>query len=243
MPDPRDIRMRPPTIAERRFAAFRDKLQGLSTQEIFDFIYRNNLWDSPESVSGLGSQLDATTQLSSQLPNLLDLLGVETLLDIPCGDFSWLSAATLHVRHYVGADIVPEIVLRNISRYRDSHHFAEFRVLDLTKDPLPEGDALLCRDCLVHLPYTMIADALKNITASRIRYVLLTTFVGSERVNADIEAGNWRPLNFEKPPFSFPAPEIILNEGCVEEKGAYADKSLGVWRADQLREFTGKGSL
>ncbi|NTW57206.1 MAG: class I SAM-dependent methyltransferase [Chlorobiaceae bacterium] len=228
--------MRPATIAERRFEEFRDKLHGLSTQEIFDFIYRNNLWDSPESVSGLGSQLDATTQLRSQLPNMLDLLGVETLLDIPCGDFSWLSAAGLHVNRYIGADIVPEIVSQNSSRYRDSHPSTEFRVLDLTKDPLPEGDALLCRDCLVHLPYALIGDALKNITASRIRYVLFTTFVGSERVNTDIEAGNWRPLNFEKPPFSFPAPEILLIEGCTEEQGAYADKALGVWCVDHLRE-------
>jgi hypothetical protein len=243
MPVPRDITMRPPTIAERRFEEFRDKLQGLSTREIFDFIYRNNLWDSPESVSGLGSQLDATTQLRSQLPIMLDRLGVKTLLDIPCGDFSWLSTVNLNVNRYIGADIVPGIVERNISRYRDSHPFAEFRVLDLTKDPLPEGDALLCRDCLVHLPYSLIADALKNIARSRIRYVVLTTFTGSERVNTDIEVGNWRPLNFEKPPFSFPAPEIILLEGCTEEKGAYADKALGVWRVDQLREFAGKGSL
>ena len=236
MPNSRDIIMRPPTLAERRFTEFRDQLQGLSTREIFDFIYRNNLWDSSESLSGLGSQLDATTQLRSQLPIMLDRLGVETLLDIPCGDFSWLSTATLHVNHYIGADIVPEIVSRNISRYRDSHPSADFRVLDLTKDPFPEGDVLLCRDCLVHLPYTLIADFLKNITASRIRYVLLTTFVGSERVNTDIEAGNWRPLNFEKPPFSFPKPEIVLIEGCTEEQGAYADKALGVWRVDHLRE-------
>ncbi len=235
--------MRPPTIAERRFAEFRDQLQGLSTREIFDFIYHNNLWDSPESMSGVGSQLDATTQLRSQLPNMLDLLGVETLIDIPCGDFAWLSAASLHVNHYIGADIVPEIVSRNISRYRDSHPSAEFRVLDLTKDPLPEGDALLCRDCLVHLPYALIGDALKNITASRIGYVFLTTFVGSDRVNTDIELGNWRPLNFELPPFSFPTPEIVLIEGCAEENGAYADKALGVWRVDHLREILEKGNL
>jgi hypothetical protein len=180
--------------------------------------------------------------LRSQLPNVLDLLGVETLLDIPCGDFSWLSTVYLNVNRYIGADIVPEIVSRNSSRYRDSHPSAEFRVLDLTKDPFPEGDVLLCRDCLVHLPYTLIADFLKNITASRIRYVLLTTFVGSERVNADIEVGNWRPLNFAKPPFSFPKPEIVLVEGCTEEKGAYADKALGVWRVDHLHEIVEKGT-
>jgi len=49
--------------------------------------------------------------------------------------------------------------------------------------------------------------------------------------------GDWRPLNFEKPPFCFPAPEVILMEGCMEEGGAYADKALGVWEVGTLSEL------
>ena len=226
--------LRPPTIAERSFAEAREQLQGLSAGEVFDFIYRNNVWSSPESPSGVGSQLDATARLRLELPLLLQTLGVSNLLDIPCGDFSWLSTLQLPVQSYIGADIVPAVVARNAERFGNSHPFAEFRVLDLAKDPLPSGDALLCRDCLVHLPYSLIEDVFQNICRSQIRYVILTTFTG-DRVNKDIEIGNWRPLNFEYPPFSFPHPEFEFLEGCTEEDGAYADKALGVWSVEVLR--------
>jgi len=237
--NPRDLKQerpqtRPPALAERRFAEVREQLRGLSAGEIFDFIYRNNLWGSPESLSGLGSQLDATARLRSELPLLFQRFGVRTLLDIPCGDFSWLSTAQLGIERYIGADIVPAIIARNAERFRETHPFTEFRLLDLTRDPLPAGDALLCRDCLVHLPFSSIADAFRNISRSQIRYAILTTFVG-DRTNTDIEPGDWRPLNLEKPPFCLSPPEMVLLEGCTEEAGAYADKALAVWPVEKLR--------
>ncbi len=67
---------RPSTLAERRFAEVRERLAGLSIAEIFEYIYRNNLWGSPESRSGLGSQIDATARLREALPPLLKHLGV-----------------------------------------------------------------------------------------------------------------------------------------------------------------------
>lgn len=224
---------RPETVAERRFAEAREQLDGLPADQIFDFIYRNNLWGSPESLSGLGSELDATARLRSELPLLFRKLGVRTLLDIPCGDFSWLSTTPLPIERYIGADIVPAIIAQNSTRFGHSHPLADFRVLDLTKDSLPSGDALLCRDCLVHLPYPMIMEAFRNIARSQIQYVILTTFTG-DRVNTDIAIGDWRPLNLVKPPFSFPPPEMILVEGCTEVDGAYLDKSLGVWPVKQI---------
>jgi hypothetical protein len=225
---------RPPTLAERRFAEVRERLRGLSAAEIFDFIHRNNLWGSPESSSGVGSQLNATTRVRAELPELLEKLGARKLIDIPCGDFSWLSNVPLPIEHYLGGDIVPAIIEQNTERFRHSHPYANFCVLDLSKDALPEGDALFCRDCMVHLPYSSIVEVLQNISRSQIRYAILTTFTG-ERVNSDIELGDWRPLNLERSPFSLPPPEMILLEECVEEGGAYADKALGVWSVGTIR--------
>jgi hypothetical protein len=230
---PGKCRERPATLAERRYAQARERLAGLSVGEIFEYIHRNNLWGSTESLSGLGSQSDATARLRTELSGLLERLGVRTLVDIPCGDFSWLSTVRLPIECYIGADIVGAIVAENTERYRASHPWAEFRRLDLTRDPLPEGDALLCRDCLVHLPYASIRAAFGNIVRSGIRYVLMTTFIG-DRANTDIEPGDWRPLNFQRPPFSLPRPETMILEGCTEENGAYADKALGVWPVGQL---------
>jgi hypothetical protein len=82
----------------------------------------------------------------------------------------------------------------------------------------------------------LIWEALGNMSRSRIRHAILTTFTG-DRINTDIEVGDWRPLNFDKPPFCLPAPEVILMEGCTEEGGAYADKALGVWKVGMLGEI------
>jgi hypothetical protein len=225
---------RPPTVAERRFAEVRQQLRGLSTREVFEYIQRTNLWASSESLSGIGSELESTTRVRSELPGLLRRLGVSTLLDLPCGDFSWMSATRLPIKRYIGGDIVPSLVGRNIDAYRLSHPFASFSVLDLTSDPLPEADALFCRDCLVHLPDSHIFRAFQNISRTRISHVIMTTFLGNGRINTDIELGDWRPINFQKPPFSLPEPSIVIVEGCLEENGAYADKALGVWPVDAL---------
>ncbi len=125
--------------------------------------------------------------------------------------------------------------MRNTERYRSSHPFAEFRRLDLTCDPLPEGDAVLCRDCLVHLPYASIWGIFGNLVRSGIGTILMTTFIG-DRTNIVIEPGDWRPLNFQCAPFFLPQPEAMILEGCTEENGAYADKALGVWPVQQLQD-------
>ena len=68
--------------------------------------------------------------------------------------------------------------------------------------------------------------------------MLTTTFPGAE-TNEDIEDGDWRVLNFERPPFSFPSPYVVLNEACTEHGGAFEDKSLGLWRIEELPVYPG----
>jgi hypothetical protein len=132
---------------------------------------------------------------------------------------------------YTGGDIVPEVVVEAARRH--SRRDRRFLVLDLTRSPLPPADLLLCRDCLVHLSYTDIAKAMGNIQRSAIEYVLTTTFT-AESGFRDIVTGDWRPINLETPPFSFPRPVELLQEQCTEQHGAFADKALGLWRVRDL---------
>jgi hypothetical protein len=64
-------------------------------------------------------------------------------------------------------------------------------------------------------------------------YLLTTTF--TERVyNEDNLTGQWRMRNLQRSPFDFPEPLEILNEGCTQYDGQYADKSLALWRLADL---------
>jgi hypothetical protein len=132
---------------------------------------------------------------------------------------------------YTGGDLLNELVVENQRRFGGPNR--RFTPLDLTTSDLPGADILLCRDCLVHLSFAEIAQALGNIARSRIRYLLTTTFP-SQSSNLDIVTGDWRPINLQSEPFGLPEPMELINEGCTEGKGVFADKSLGLWPVEQL---------
>ena len=167
----------------------------------------------------------------AQLPALLRDQDAEVLLDIPCGDFGWLSQTTLPVSRYIGADIVNQIVKRNVELY--GREFVQFVQRDLCADELPAADLVLCRDCLVHLSFAHIQQAIRNLKKSRSTWLLTTTFLECEE-NIDIATGDWRMLNFERAPFHWSPPTRVLIEGCTEADGGYADKALGLWRISEL---------
>ena len=223
---------RPLTVAERRFAERAAELKALGLQERFERIYNTNLWSDPETRSGVGSTLDSTRALRAALPRALRKLETRVLLDAPCGDFTWMAQVDLEGIDYIGGDIVPSIVEEN--KHQHASESRRFIQLDLTRDPLPDADVLLCRDCLVHLSYANIRSVLENVARSTIRYVLMTSFPGRQD-NYDVADGDWRALDFDAPPFSFPAPVLTIVEECEEEGGSYRDKSLVAWRVAEIR--------
>ena len=201
----------------------------------FRYAYRHNLWRGAETPSGPGSSAAQTRAVADALPGLCRRYGVTALLDVPCGACDWMADVNLPGVRYTGGDIVAEVVADAARRHGARER--RFLVLDLTRSPLPPADLLLCRDCLVHLSYTDIAKAVANIRRSRIEYLLTTTFT-AESGFRDIVTGDWRPINLETPPFSFPRPVELLSEQCTEHDGAFADKALGLWRVRDLPEWS-----
>ena len=195
--------------------------------DVFREIYLNRRWGG-EPSSGPGASLEQTKVIRKELPKLISEFRIETMLDIPCGDFQWMRHVDLSTCHYIGADVLPELVYANSQQY--GH---DFRVLDITRDPLPQVDMILCRDCLVHFPFEHIRRAIDNIRRSGSRYLLTTTFSARDQ-NTDGELGKWRTLNLQLPPMSFPQPLNLINENCTEYEGNYSDKSLGLWRIIDL---------
>jgi hypothetical protein len=172
--------------------------------------------------------MDATAVLRIELPRLLQKLGVTSLLDAPCGDAGWINNATLRVR-IIGVDILPSLIERLQTRAAAGEIRGEFHLADITRDSLPRCDAILCRDCLVHLSYANIERAVANFRRSGATWLIATTFP-EWQTNRDCEDGDWRALNFERAPFEWGPPVELLNENCLEAGGGWRDKSLGVWR-------------
>jgi hypothetical protein len=163
------MRQRPPVLAHLRFIERQAELEGLDLEALFTRIYQTNLWGDAESRSGLGSAPGAA-------PALWSRLGVRRILDLPCGDFAWLSGIELGERFYLGA-VVAELVARNQAAFGREDGRVRFAKLDLLRDPLPAADFVLCRDCLVHLSFANIFAALANLRRSGARWLLATTFL------------------------------------------------------------------
>jgi hypothetical protein len=199
-----------------------------SPSSVFARIYTENGWGDPESRSGSGSTMQNTEEVRRLLPGLLAELGVGAMLDVPCGDFHWMSSISMDV-DYIGGDIVDELVIANRRRHAGPRR--RFERIDLLAGGLPRADLVLCRDCLVHLSFRHVFAALASIRASGSTWLLTTTFDGVGE-NRDIATGNWRRLDLTKPPFSLPLPDRVIDERCPGPSGN--GKRLGLWRVADI---------
>lgn len=198
-------------------------LQGL--KERFSYIYDKGIWGNGEkdAKSGRGSNLDATKELRDTLPGFLDAIGANSVLDLGCGDFTWMATVRLK-QDYTGADIVTSVIEENTRLY-PNHTFI---CADATSDQLPQADVVICREVLFHLSFADVRRLISNVQESGATY-LLTTSEDSTFINADIRSGDYRPINLRKRPFSFPTPLATINDGSI-----MPTRYLGLWRTSDL---------
>lgn len=201
------------------------------TAEIFTYIYQSNHWRNKESVSGDGSTMEQTQYIRAELPPLLKKYGIQSILDIPCGDFNWMKHVDLTGINYTGADIVKELIDSNNQKY--SKPGVSFTTLDLTRDDLPKVDLVITRDCLVHLSEDRVRAAINNIKRSGSKY-LLTTVHGKAKKNRDIVTGDWRPLNLYVAPFNFPVPLLEFRDTPDTGDNEFSDKVMALWEVASL---------
>jgi hypothetical protein len=199
-------------------------------ESVFQTIYRRRVWGR-ESRSGSGSEHEETAGIVRTIPALLAEFNVRSILDAACGDFFWMAGMRLDIDSYVGVDIVPEMIAENQKKYENERY--RFLHRDITRDELPRADLILCRDCFVHLSFEDIFRCLKTFKRSGSTYLLATTYPGMLRKQWNIVTGMWRPLDLELPPFGFPKPLRLIQEGSVDSTD-YAKKSLGLWRMEEL---------
>jgi hypothetical protein len=197
---------------------------------IFRDLYYGNAWNGVESVSGAGSTLAATIVIRDTLPDVIRDLGIRSILDIPCGDFHWMRDTYLPLDLYIGADIVEELIVFNTEVYSTAAR--KFIVCDLTTDTLPNVDMIFCRDCLFHFSFYDIFRTIVNVRRSKAQFFFTTTNPNLER-NIDVVTGEWRPLNLQIPPFSFPKPLLLVDEDPTDKKDI-ADKHMALWRVGDL---------
>ena len=193
----------------------------MSLKNIFTSVYNHPTgWGSKESKSGVGSELSSTVNLRKELSFLFLKYKINSILDVPCGDFNWMSQMDLSGIEYTGGDIVEELIESNRIKFPN----IEFLQVDITKDSLVKSDLVLTRDCFAHLSNKKIIDAIENIKNSGSRYLLTTSFT-KFCDNFNIEDGDWREINLMIPPFNL-KPIYLINEMCIESYPMATDKCM-----------------
>jgi hypothetical protein len=204
-------------------------------KDIFTKIYNNNSWQGDFSRSGPSSNLRRTEELRKNLPILIKKFKINSLLDLPCGDFAWFKELINKLDiSYMGGDVVDELIIENKKKYQINNRIS-FKSIDITKDELPRTDLLFCRDLLFHFSYKDIFKTLDNILNSEIKYIMLTSHLNLKIKNKDIVTGGWRWFNLFNFPFYFPNPISKIIDGG-------GDRQMCLWSRDQLLKFCIKKS-
>jgi hypothetical protein len=132
------------------------KFKNLSNKEIFEKIYRENLWGKSKDgsspfFSGYGSHKKEIIQVYIDSVNgFLDSLGEpKVLIDLGCGDFNVGAKIVPKAKRYIGCDVVPGVIEHN--KLNHSIQNVEIKVLDFVNDDLPNGDVYFVRFVLQHL--------------------------------------------------------------------------------------------
>ena len=204
----------------------------------FTRVFNLNLFHGKESLSEVGSNLDQTQELINLLPAVSRELEVKSILDLPCGDFNWMSKGDFSRLKHTGADIVLPLVNQLNSKFGSLDR--KFLRLNLVAETPSKYDAVFSCDLLVHLNNKDALNAIQNVVASGSKYFLSTTFFGLKS-NCDLPVITrkiaWRPSKLVLSPFNFPSSLQLINEKCSESIREFSDKSIGIWKVSDLDQF------
>jgi hypothetical protein len=150
---------------------------------------------------------------------------VSTVFDIGCGNSEEIKLLLPTNSRYIGGDIDPN-VLGSCGK--------EIILFDITRDTIPDGiDLIICRNLFEKFTLNTILDCLEKIRLSKAKYVLITTFIGREFKFT----GSWQAFSLFNPPFFFPMPLKLISEECSYSYPRYIDKSVGIWKVNQIPAF------
>lgn len=196
-------------------------------QVAFDKIYADAYWGA-NHLSGAGSTIEATQLVRNAIEKTILDFQIRSVVDVACGDMAWMPLVIDKMKahkmsiDYLGCDIVPSLIKSHIEKFPH----LKFQHLDFVTDKIPDGELVICREALQHLPVGDIKTALKNFSSSGAKYLLTTIHLRRYgiRNHMNMKPGRCRDRNLLLPPFDLPNPIVIYPEETGNK-----DKFIGLW--------------
>lgn len=193
--------------------------------------------------NGVGSTPPKTQLIQQGLAELVRRRGIRRIVDLGCGDATWILPIAFEIESYVGVDVCPDVIARNqevvtrieraaAGRGKPWTRLPQFQVIEGPGDPLPQGDLVVSRDCLQHLSNDQVVAALAQ--AGRAAPLILTTTYPQTGRNVNIAAGGFRPINLQAPPFNLPKPIEVLADSDRKTMALWGFPSF--WQVGSSKE-------
>jgi SAM-dependent methyltransferase len=201
----------------------------MNKDQKFSYIYKSKYWKGigDGSLSGAGSNENTTHNIKLELQNFFNQKKIKSILDIPCGDWKWMSNMDFECINYIGCDVVKEMIDKNNQLYAKDN--VKFLLKSLIDDDLPKADIIIVRDLLVHLDNSDILKCLENIKRSDFKYIAITNYpILKSQYKENILGDKWRAINLSMEPFNLIDPDYNLDDTNIIQ-GHDKEKYLSVW--------------
>jgi SAM-dependent methyltransferase len=188
---------------------------------VFSRIYRDNAWNGIETRSGPGSHLEPTRRVADAIVQLVDWLGVESVLDVGCGEGSWMP----ELPNYLGIDVAPEAIAAAEKNHPERLYIQSGAWV------ASNFDLVICRDVIQHLSLKDGQWTLESLRTTGSKCLLASTYIDGE--NVDIKTGDAYRPNLEAEPFNLPPALLLIHDGYEYHDGDRLrdpGKMLGLWR-------------
>lgn len=171
-------------------------LKNSNINNIFDTIYETNAWGNG---SGSGSKESLNVEYVSFLQDFFKKFNIKTISDVGCGDWQFSKNIDFSGISYTGYDVANFVITRNLKNFWA--HNINFICYDGDFDKVKDADLLICKDVLQHLDNDKISHFIANLP--RFKYALIANdLLDSPSLNAQINTGQYRPLDLRKEPFN-----------------------------------------
>jgi SAM-dependent methyltransferase len=163
----------------------------------FNTIYKYNLW---LFGSGSGSLRINNKKYTTFLTTFLKDHNISNVCDIGCGDWQLSKHIDWTGIHYLGIDVVKDVIKKNLIYTESNIKFICKNILDYT---IPNCELYIVKDIFQHLSNTNIEIIINKLLKNKYRYILIINDVSYLNLNYNIENGLYRPIDLNKKPFNY----------------------------------------
>lgn len=183
---------------------------------IFENIYKQGIWNDNLSHiprSGPGSSLEQTRDIRHFLNVFISGNNINTVLDLGCGDLTWIKNTNAFSLDYTGIDITESL----INEHKNNYPNKKFYNKDIINDEIPEADLIIIRDVIFHIKTNDIIKLFENIK-HKFKYLVITSC--NNLINENIHENKYHycQVNLEIEPFNKIKGKIVADESHSNRK-------------------------